>query len=234
MAPALAQVRRYDCALPQELIDALDDLAARAATERGTFWRPLEDSSSLIARTAACLVTLVPGSEGFTGVEWWVRSRPAATSMHLHFDRDESLARSTGKMKHPPFSSVLYLDDAGGPTLVLDQTICVDGTSLSPTDPESCILSAPKRNSFLIFPGYLRHGVIANPRLIDGNIPPRRTLLLNWWNERPTGPSCAAPPQHLEQTHAPVLRNHRPRLVTLPILPAADLYNHQGPRPDLT
>jgi hypothetical protein len=179
------------------------------------------------------LVKLLPDSDSLKGVEWWVRSRTAAISMHLHFDRDESLARSTGKMRHPSFSSVLYLDDAGGPTLILDQTTCAGGTSLFPTRAERCILSPPKRNSFLIFPGYLRHGVLADPALAERNTPPRRTLLLNWWDEQPAAPSCAMPPQHLEQTHPPVLRDHHPRLVMLPIGAIADLDHHQRAHPEL-
>ena len=50
-------------------------------------------------------------------------------------------------------SSVLYLTDGGGPTLVLQQ-------SAGGAPAEQGCLSTPRRNTLLCFPGHCLHGVL--------------------------------------------------------------------------
>lgn len=63
------------------------------------------------------------------GVEWWAHKRCTTESWlsgchQLHYDTDEATfdAASGVRLRHPLASSVLYLSDSGGPTLVTDKT----------------------------------------------------------------------------------------------------------------
>ena len=63
------------------------------------------------------------------GVEWWAHKRCTSESWlsgchQLHYDTDEATFDSGSgvRLRHPLASSVLYLSDSGGPTLVTDKT----------------------------------------------------------------------------------------------------------------
>lgn len=105
-----------------------------------------------------------PDGESICGFEWWVHTRPIKANLghNLHFDTDESMLAQEKKVTHPILSSVLYLtgggdDNKGGTTIILDQT------PESTENADSAWLSAPRDNSFLLFPGNLLHGVLPCP-----------------------------------------------------------------------
>lgn len=121
------------------------------------------------------------GSPRIEGVEWWLRRRPAARGKELHFDKDEWLARNRAIFTHPLAASVYYLSKVGGATLVVDQTVNLDGMP-SPSDPTRGLLSFPKTNGLLVFDGRYRHAVLGTDE--SGM---RATLLMKWWSSRPKG-----------------------------------------------
>lgn len=187
---------RFDDALPPLLFDAICkfvlNLTARGVP-RGTFWQPFEAKpTTCIAAAASVLSELLPATQDCAGVEWWVRSSGAHVPMALHFDKDETRARTTAEIRHPVYSGVIYIKDGGGPTLIVDQMLSEETGALVPSEPECAILSYPCRNSFLAFPGHLRHGVIAGSESSSHESSNSRcTLLLNWWRTRPASPSCS-------------------------------------------
>lgn len=140
---------------------------------------------------------------GFTGVEWWVHKRKVGEEyMRFHFDKDEGEWASNAKMKHPVISSVFYITQAGGATLIVSQEANPTMTRLLPARPLGGFESSPRENSLLVFPGSLLHGVLPAtniPVLKDGKIqwmcPEflgewRVTLLMNWWDSPLNDESC--------------------------------------------
>mmetsp|Transcript_29501 Transcript_29501/g.75754 ORF Transcript_29501/g.75754 Transcript_29501/m.75754 type:complete len:298 (+) Transcript_29501:422-1315(+) len=199
------------CALPPAIFKALEELA-HVPNERKTrrskeaHWMPVEDAAARSLRRPRVLVEQVVQYiyrhvlpfelPGLRGVEWWVHSRAPTEKMHFHFDRDEFLWEHQRVMKHPTVSSVLYVTDAGGPTLVLDQRHDGDG-GLAPAAPLHGYVYEPDANSFATFSGDLLHGVLPSGRiqrrLPDADVADDRTeedvregarrvtLLMNWW-----------------------------------------------------
>jgi len=140
--------------------------------------------------------------------------------MVLHFDKDESYHRKSGAFIHPTFSSVLYLSDLGGPTLILPQTISSDGANLSSGHVGSAYASEVTANSLLVFPGHLRHGVVPDTRATDSW---RTSLLLNWWVRRPSRPGCRTGPSHLGERIVETFSSHSPKKSELKIKSLQDL-----------
>lgn len=112
------------------------------------------------------------------GIEFWTQRRPLGASMHLHWDCDQERARLRSKLAMPFLSVVIYLDDAGGPTLVLEQR---------PADGFDRVTQGalvwPHAGSLLSFDGQMLHGVCGLEGGADGAF--RETLLLNFWRRRP-------------------------------------------------
>ena len=73
----------------------------------------------------------------------------------------------------------------GGPTLILNQSISPDMTTLRPLVPSRAGLVYPRASRHSIFQGNLYHGVRADLSPADPSPDqttyPRVTLLLNWW-----------------------------------------------------
>jgi hypothetical protein len=148
--------------------------------------------------------------EELAGVEWWFQEQGAEdAAKDYHTDCDVQITRGIGGQddvvveRRPHLSSVFYLDDFGGPTVVFGQTEPESGAGLSPRLPTTAVASFPHPNQFLVFRGDLFHGVLATtqPNPTERS---RFTLLLNWWPERPHGPvdlpPCFAFGQTLEPT----------------------------------
>ncbi len=84
------------------------------------------------------------------------------------------------KMVHPLTSTVTYLTDEGGPTMVFNM-ITPDGNSAQPEIPDEAYLVFPKKNRHTLFNGNLQHGVISELSLKSNPYNPKRiTFLINW------------------------------------------------------
>jgi hypothetical protein len=127
---------------------------------------------TLFEQVIAALRAHVPGNAADAGAEWWMRSQPSHTGFKFHFDRDEAIATN---VVSPRRSSILYLSETGGPTLMMD---------VKPTDetfPAQGLAVHPRPGRFMTFPGTLLHGVLPDGR----SRWPRVAMFINWWIERP-------------------------------------------------
>jgi len=89
----------------------------------------------------------------------------------------------------PTYSSVLYLADGGGPTVVLDQA-ADEISDCWPNIPQEAGIVMPCMNRWMVFPGELRHGMIP----VDDSPTSRYVILYNFWStHRPGPPNCQVP-----------------------------------------
>ena len=185
----LSRPRRFAGALASELFDLLRKDVVAIPSEACTYWATIESARDTSLGVAmASLARHIRPLESFIGVEMWVRTKPCHEEMPLHFDKDETLAKQSGVLRFPAYSSVLYLTDEGGPTLVVDRQ------RVGEREVEIRYTSMPSANAFLVFPGHLLHGVLAEPERVgtsDGASRRRISLLMNWWTTRPLFPACA-------------------------------------------
>eukprot|EP00747_Dinoflagellata_sp_TGD_P088456 gnl/TRDRNA2_/TRDRNA2_164008_c1_seq6.p1 gnl/TRDRNA2_/TRDRNA2_164008_c1~~gnl/TRDRNA2_/TRDRNA2_164008_c1_seq6.p1 ORF type:complete len:665 (-),score=72.68 gnl/TRDRNA2_/TRDRNA2_164008_c1_seq6:18-2012(-) len=141
---------------------------------------------------------LPPTQDGdhFRFAEWWLHSRPVGPGLghQLHFDFDETSLETTGEVRHPIVSTVVYLSGGSrsGPTIVFNETI----ESLKRKQAVSNgWLVQPQDGSCLMFSGDLLHGVLPDPvdesQSSDGSgwqsSDPlqRTTLMIGWWTNAP-------------------------------------------------
>ena len=91
-----------------------------------------------------------------------------------------------GGVKHPLYSTVLFLSTCGGPLFVANQTL-KDG------DQEEGWLIQPVENSLAAFRGDLLHGVLPSNSPLDTNESGIRfTLIIGWWGKE-------APQKHVRR-----------------------------------
>lgn len=132
------------------------------------------------------LAPLVVGSSEsrlpeWQGIEWWIQYRDTHDSKEFHLDTALTHCRDLGYEAldrcpfYPAIGTVFYLDDVGGPTVVLDQVMSSCG--LHPPLPEAVTVVNPAKNKLLLFRGDLLHGVLNSPTS-SGK---RLTLLVNYW-----------------------------------------------------
>eukprot|EP00927_Polykrikos_kofoidii_P023202 TRINITY_DN21436_c0_g1_i1.p1 TRINITY_DN21436_c0_g1~~TRINITY_DN21436_c0_g1_i1.p1 ORF type:complete len:721 (+),score=97.15 TRINITY_DN21436_c0_g1_i1:56-2218(+) len=185
----------WDEVLPPGLLchvrESVDDLCTwglRNPRGCSTFWLARDAE----ARTAAEVVgrfllekVLQDCLDEFVGIEWWCKNQSAALGAHFHFDT----AFSDDGLFRPAYSSVLYLSDEGGPTVVLDQAASLE-SGRWPEVPQESYIVMPRVNRWMVFPGELRHGMVP----VDGNKRPRWVILYNFWRRHSPGPpTCQVP-----------------------------------------
>ena len=215
LTQTLAQA--YENALPPRLFSVVVDHAQRVAQleregdaytfgKRTTYWLPLRDSRgsrltplSPIEAAIHQLFELGFGREPqrtrddatfIAGAEWWVQQQRPRESIGYHYDKDEALASAEMTMRFPEVSTVTYLRERGGPTMVLNQTT-PDGNEEIPPLPRRAWISYPRRNKHLLFRGNLQHGVSGELSVWpDDQAHSRMTLLVNWWRDAPKLPNC--------------------------------------------
>jgi len=172
-ASGLARVCAFDDVLPARVLRELrtDIISAHAHGGGGTHWYRLDAPPRLLfEQVIQHLRRYVP--DGFVGAEWWLRASPADADFPFHFDRDEAIRSS---VVSPDLASILYLSNAGGPTLV------IGATPMRATAPTAGLAVPPHAGRFMMFPGTLLHGVL--PGRADRW--PRVTMLVNWWRTVP-------------------------------------------------
>ena len=157
---------------------------------RGVIESATDSNTATTSRPAEAVITalhdlispLLPLD--WAGAEYWVQIYNGGRGLAFHFDKDEHIMSSEGRMVNPIFSSVFYLSHTSGPpqapTVVTNQRFDVDQGCVVPDDPTSSTLVFPRKNSYCIFDGALGHGV-----LDSGRQDVRVTLLVNWWKKRP-------------------------------------------------
>ncbi len=185
-ASALSRITAIDRAVPGrvlgELRDQIIEFQARPhrAGDGGTHWYTLDAPPRLLfEQVIQHLRSFVPGT--FVGAEWWLRATTTDTGFPFHFDRDEGIRRS---IVSPDLASILYLSNAGGPTVILD------ATPSRTAAPRAGIAVHPRAGRFGMFPGTLLHGVLPAP---PGRWP-RVTMLVNWWRTVPRMESAPVQP----------------------------------------
>jgi hypothetical protein len=199
MAATARDILRFDPALDPGRFAALLRAVRAVGNERlkttyqTTFWYDLGAPACLPEAVAQALREHVPGGKRVVGVEWWLsRMRTTDVRVDFHRDRDERLALRTGKLVHPRWSSVLFLNRCrGGLLAITDARPNPDNPSDAP-DRLDFDLVAPSPNRFVLFDGRLTHGVLdANNQIPDrrlpGKPPLRLTVIFNWWHRRPEG-----------------------------------------------
>ncbi|BDA50955.1 hypothetical protein COCOBI_17-1740 [Coccomyxa sp. Obi] len=118
---------------------------------------------------------------GILAAEWWAHMREPTSAHQLHFDLDESrigVGAANYRLLHPVLSSVLYLSNTGGPTVVLEQ-------SAMETLADKAFLCNPKENVLFCFPGTYLHGVLPGQQPV-GREPggtQRISLIIAWWGQ---------------------------------------------------
>ena len=145
-------------------------------------------------------------ASGIVGAEWWAMRTDAVTSVELHHDKDECAfrdelypcslhvgAEGPCPFHHPALGSILYVDEFGAPTVILDSNITTQGAG---ADEEigGAWLAYPEKNKYITFPGSLQHFVFADLTPQDAWLRRggrRFTFLVNWWR---TGPLRARNP----------------------------------------
>ena len=158
-----------------------------------SFWLPLgAQPTNIVELCVTELCALVQPGPECIGMEWWLGRLKFGESLPFHTDRDRSLRKLTGQIVHPLWSSILYLNSfPATPTIVYDQILAPDGHSWIPPKPTAGRSLAAVPNHYAVFRGDLRHGVVADesaPRTKSRGL--RLTLLINYWDRRPSPPNC--------------------------------------------
>jgi len=210
------KINLFKDALPHQLFRRLVRAVQAVGTERmenmgtynTTFWFPLgAQVTNIVELCVSKLYAFVrPGPECL-GMEWWLGRLKFGEALRLHTDRDRSLRHETGQIVHPMWSSILYLNRfPSSPTIVLDQVLSPDGKSWIPPEASSGRSLDAIPNHYVVFRGDLRHGVVANgagkeSAAASGKL--RLTLLVNYWDRRPSPPNC----QDYDGTIYPAIQN---------------------------
>ncbi|CAE7217732.1 unnamed protein product, partial [Symbiodinium natans] len=198
-------VRLWDAALPEELFElvreSVDDLCiwrTKSPSRMSTFWLDRSAEPRTAAEVAGRELLKLMGEDyqQYLGIEWWCRNQAAQMGAHFHYDTAISGCEggaASAELIRPTFSSVLYLGDVGGPTVVLDQ-VASSQSKLCPRLPGMAWTVATSPNRWLVFPGTLFHGAASFGAREVQPTAPRFVVLYNFWAEhRPAGPACQVP-----------------------------------------
>lgn len=199
----------YDSVLGVETLAALRGCVEDFAVYRGKscerllgFWLPREaevkTAPELVGRKLLEHLNLKD-----LDIEWWCRCQEKSLGAHFHYDTHPFLDAKHSHLR-PLFSSVFYLTDAGGPTVVLEQQ--AHGAGHWPAVPERGYAVASRGNRWFLFPGSLRHGAVAindesqnaqnaqNALSNEAERTRRQVILFNFWpKETPRSPQCVQP-----------------------------------------
>ncbi|CAE8605570.1 unnamed protein product, partial [Polarella glacialis] len=206
-------VMAWDNVLSQELLAELDTAAdhycqftftngwvSSGSGASSTVWLPAGSPPVTAPEVAARSILqriLRDEEEAFAGVEYWGRVRSVNLGADLHYDQAEDALDLRNEWVHgnpwrPQWSSVLYLTDEGGPTVILDQVHCEEGRHM-PFVPQRGHLCMPKRNRLVMFRADLFHGSLPVKIWLD-TPQTRQVFIFNFWRRhRPEEPHCQRP-----------------------------------------
>jgi len=198
----LAGIRLYEDGLPAALHGRLHKAMRLIGSEKPdgkdtyakTFWFERNAAPTNVAEEAVlALEKWADPPPECIGMEWWIGRLKRGKKLSYHFDRDLSLSRTKGLSVCPLLSSVYYVNQYfSSPTVLLDQVPGEDGKSKVPKQSKMSASVKANANHFVVFPGNLRHGVIPDIKKLDKDDPNeyRLTLLVNFWDHRPSAPVC--------------------------------------------
>lgn len=158
-----------------------------------------------------------PGPE-CVGAEYWARIQPANTGFAFHFDRDEAVR---SEVVSPQLSSILYLSEVGGPTLI------TGARPKSREMSEQVVGVFPKPARFALFPGDLLHGVQPG----EPSRWPRVAFFINWWASRPQACTLPSSEFHQESPAVPTRLKARPKRIAredVKRVPSSDVLDSEG------
>jgi len=197
--PGMPSVRAWKNAMPRPLFELMES-DARAVNiyesqgpsllnnKRRTRWFPDgQYPRTALEEVMIRLKSFVKPGPHFKGFEWWVQVIKPGEPLGFHVDKDESVASNKHYLVHPIWSSVFYVTDVGGGTLIPDQWSPA-GSGYEPEQPSKGWWVFPEQNKFMTFNGSLLHGVI--PGKPNGRETERITFLVNFWAEKPEAPNC--------------------------------------------
>lgn len=125
----------------------------------------------LISAIRALMAARFPALAEAQYAEWWAHNRAHEHSHQLHFD---SADEGAGGVRNPIISTVLFLEAAGGPTLVTAQAR--DSTALA----QHGWLAYPRVNRLVAFDGSLLHCVVPG-RATQRSERRRVTVMVSFW-----------------------------------------------------
>jgi hypothetical protein len=203
--PTISRTFAYENALPLSLVESVRHDAEVLNSKEGKYallknnkrltrWLPRGQRPRNVLEEAVLWLEKIvrPGRDGtpYVGAEYWVqRVKGVGGDIGFHLDKDESVASNKHYLLHPEFSSILYLTNTGGCTLILDQH-SPDGNGYDPVKADEGELVCPQANKYAIFNGTLLHGVMPGPSYPGADEPYRITFLVNWWPVKPEEPNC--------------------------------------------
>lgn len=170
-----------DRGLTRRATKAMARLAAMGVNQRPfamdlTATQPPRNVIEELVQELHAAASAIPGVRDAATAEWWFAFRQpkapaAATSMHVHFDKEEEALGRNGTISTPTLASVFYLDDAGGATVVSDAHVsCCKGAGACAATPgahvdgmcapHAAFIVPPSSGDYLVFDGALAHGVL--------------------------------------------------------------------------
>jgi hypothetical protein len=160
------------------------------STYQKTFWFEFGQASSFVEEAVASLRPLLPDVP-LVGVEWWLsRMTTNRIRVDFHKDRDEKRSLRGGSLRHPRFSSVLFLNRVKGGALAVTAQPPVPENPCSVPMPLDADLAAPRANRLVWFDGNLTHGVLDASNQVPGSSHRsqgelRLSIVMNWWRRPP-------------------------------------------------
>ena len=181
--------------LLQALQKSVDDFAvwrAKSPQRLLGFWLPTGAEPRTAPEVAGRKLQGLLGRRDLD-IEWWCRTQVPSLGAHFHYDTHPFLNEAHGHLR-PEFSSVLFLSDVGGPTVVLNQQAHKSGHM--PPVPQHGSAVASRSNRWFAFPGTLRHGAVALTKSSEevGSGARRAVILYNFWpRNTPKTAECVQP-----------------------------------------
>ncbi|MFL5311088.1 MAG: hypothetical protein ACJ79H_11605 [Myxococcales bacterium] len=196
--PAHRLVRVLDGALGGALVRRARRAIGRLGAERlrqsyfTTFWMPRgAPPEHPVEEAVLALWQIAAPDARCLGAEWWIgRSYTNDVPVGFHFDQD---VRAAGRLRHPRKASVFFFNRVRGGQLAITDQRAGRGGQPTPAAAGHLEVVVPRRNRYAVFDGALFHGVLdARGRTPDRRLPGapgalRVTLVVNFWERRPTG-----------------------------------------------
>jgi hypothetical protein len=117
--------------------------------------------------------------------------RTSNVQVDFHRDRDEALALRTGRVVHPTYSSVLFLNRCQGGLLAVTPRLPCEANPACAPQKLDFQLIRPHPNRYALFSGRLTHGVLDARNEIPLRRLPREpdlrlAVAINYWIRPPT------------------------------------------------